>query len=290
ELIPAGDQPAATSHNNTVEPEVMTIEEFNEAGAEYSSRLIRINGLSLNDPEATDGKWKGGSNYKAADREGNEITIRTTLSKGSYIGEALPEGKFDLISIAGFYNNDVQVSPRVKEDIIAKGGDEDDCEAPTNLMYSGSTKITVKWNGSANEYKLALLSKDGKDTVMTKMLTVTEYTFGDEVKPNVEYGWAVASVCENGKLVWAKGKNFQIETANEEAELQADIYPNPTDGVVYIKLAEAARMEIFTLGGTVLRSEELSAGRNELRLDQSGIYFIRLTNGTAATVRRVVVR
>lgn len=288
ELVPSGAQPAATTHNNVVEPQVMTVEELNEKGAEYSSRLIRINGLALSEAE---GNWSGGKSYAAADEAGNDIVIYTTLSHGDYIGEALPEGKFDLIAIAGYRDGTVQVSPRVKEDIMAVGGgDEDDCEAPTNLMYSGSTKITVKWNGSANEYKLALLSKDGKDTVMTKMLTATEYTFGDEVKPNVEYGWAVASVCENGKLVWAKGQNFQIETANEEAELQADVYPNPTDGVVYIKLAENVRMEIFTLGGTVLRSEELAAGRNEIRLDQSGIYFIRLTNGTATTVRRVVVR
>ncbi len=287
ELVPTGNLPQSSTHGNPVEPQVMTVQELNEKGVEYSSRLVKINGLALSEAE---GVWKKSTNYTAFDEDENEIIIRT-LSGGSLIGEEQPEDIFDMVALVGYYDETVQLSPRVKEDIIAAGGgDDEDCQAPTGLTYSGSTKITVKWNGSANEYKLALLSKDGKDTVFTKLLSATEYTFGEEVKPNVEYGWAVASVCENGKLVWAKGKNFQIETANEDLELQAEVYPNPTDGVVYIKVADNARMEIFTLGGIVLRSEELVAGRNEIRLDRSGIYFIRLTNGTATTVRRVVVR
>ena len=83
----------------------------------------------------------------------------------------------------------------------------------------------------------------------------------------------------------------EVSSANEGvAELACRLYPNPTTGVFYVEVAENARMEIFTLGGVVVRSAELRAGKNELRLDQSGIYFVRLTNGTAATVRRVVVR
>ncbi len=291
ELVPAGDQPAATTHGKVVEPQLMTIEDLNEAGAAYSSRLIRINGLTLNETEQTG--WEGGKNYTATDEEGNEITIRTTLSHGSYIGKALPEGKFDLIAIAGIFKGDVQVSPRVAEDIIPAGSG-DECEAPTNLEVLGGdcALVTVKWKGSANEYKLVLLSQDGQDTLWSTMLEETEYTFGGEVEKDVEYGWAVASVCADGSLRWARGENFQFTVANENLmeQIVLGVYPNPNNGTLYIELAENARMEIFTVGGVTTRSTELTAGKNEIRFEQSGIFFIRLSNAKGAIVKRVVVR
>ena len=83
----------------------------------------------------------------------------------------------------------------------------------------------------------------------------------------------------------------EVSSANEGvAELACRLYPNPTTGVFYVEVAENARMEIFTLGGVVVRSAELRAGKNELRLDQSGIYFVRLTNGNGTAVKRVIVR
>ncbi|MDE7337995.1 MAG: hypothetical protein K2M92_01780, partial [Bacteroidales bacterium] len=144
ELTPGGNQPEATTHDNVVEPEVMTVEELNEKGAEYSSRLIRINGLLLNE---TEGTWSSNSNttYTATDEAGNEIIIRTILTKGSYVGEALPENKFDLIAIAGYRDGDVQVSPRVKEDIIEK--EVNPCDAPTRLKATVADKsVTLTWN------------------------------------------------------------------------------------------------------------------------------------------------
>lgn len=289
ELLPSGNQPAATTNGNMVTPQVVTIEELDENAAEYSSRLIRINGLTLNNAEGT---WTGSTNYTATDEDGNEITIRTTITKGSYINEELPEGKFDLIAIASIFKGTAQVSPRMAEDIITDGSGGDDCGAPTALNVAidqENLTATATWNGSAANYRVVLLS--GTDTVENATVNNKTYTF-TKAESNVEYGWAVASVCEDGKLVWAKGNRFTIQkTGIENANaLQADVYPNPTDGVVYIRLAENARMEIFTLGGMVLRSEELVAGRNEIRLGQSGIYFIRLSNGSAATVKRVVVR
>ena len=81
------------------------------------------------------------------------------------------------------------------------------------------------------------------------------------------------------------------ESANEASEgLAFRIYPNPTAGVFYVEVAESARMEIFTVGGVMVRSAELRAGKNELRLHQSGIYFIRLMNAHGEAVNRVIVR
>ncbi|MDE7357583.1 MAG: T9SS type A sorting domain-containing protein, partial [Bacteroidales bacterium] len=282
ELIPAGDQPAATTHDNVVEPEEMTIAEFTEAGAEYSSRLIRINGLFLD----STGMWAASKNYVATDEAGNEITIRTTLTNGSYIGDALPEGKFDLIAIAGFFKGAVQVSPRVKEDIIE--AEVNPCDAPTRLKATVADKnVTLTWNGAAEKYRVVVLLD--KDTVCKAVVTEKSHALNN-LKAGV-YSWAVASVCEEGEQ-WAAGDNFEVKVlANEAAEgLAFRLYPNPTTGVFYVEVAESARMEIFTVGGVMVRSAELRAGKNELRLDRSGIYFVRLMNAHGAAVNRVIVR
>ena len=293
ELIPSGDQPASTTHNNKVEPEVMTVEELNEAGAEYSSRLIRLNGLTLDNVE---GVWTGGQSYVATDEEGNTITIRTTLTRGSYVGQELPEGKFDLIALAGIFKGDVQVSPRVAEDIITVGGgngnddgdDDNECEAPTQLKATVlDNGVTLTWNGEAEQYRVVVLL--GEDTVCNE--TVTYKVHPLTTLREGTYSWAVASVCEDGEQ-WADGEDFTFtSTANEASvELACRLYPNPTSGAFYVEVAESVRMEIFTVGGVMLCSAELRAGKNEIRLDRSGIYFVRLTDGTAATVKRVVVR
>ncbi|MCM1170125.1 MAG: chitobiase/beta-hexosaminidase C-terminal domain-containing protein [Bacteroides sp.] len=293
ELLPEGDQPAATTHDNAVEPQVMTVEELKEKGADYSSRLIRINGLTLGETEET--AWKGSQSYTATDEAGNELTIRTTITQGSYIGETLPEGKFDLIAIAGIFKGTVQVSPRVKTDIVAEGGDDpDECAAPTSLKVTIDNEAetaTASWKGAASEYKVVLLAvNNSKDTVEQLAVKTKSYTF-KAVKANVEYAWAVASVCEDGDH-WTKGQNFTIKkVANEGMDrIVAGIYPNPTDGLVYVELTESARMEIFTVGGLVIRTAELTAGKNEVMLNQSGIYFIRLSNAKGSIVKRVVVR
>ncbi|MDE7337697.1 MAG: T9SS type A sorting domain-containing protein, partial [Bacteroidales bacterium] len=106
------------------------------------------------------------------------------------------------------------------------------------------------------------------------------------------YSWAVASICKGG-LAWANGEDFVVkeESANEASEgLAFRIYPNPTTGVFYVEVAESARMEIFTVGGVMIRNAELSEGKNEIRLDRSGIYFVRLTGAHGAAVNRVIVK
>ena len=290
QLIMTGNLPEASSHNHTVEPQVVSIEELEADIEKYCSRLVRINDLRLVEAE---GEWGGNTDNMATDANENTINIRTFVRNGSFVGTAKPSGTFDLIALAGIYNDQIQVSPRVASDILSEGGSGDECTAPTGLkvtVNSENLTATASWNGSAASYKVILLN--GSDTLASAAVSSRTYTFGEEAEPNVEYGWAVASVCEDGSLMWTKGENFIIRpTANENAaSLQADIYPNPNNGTMYIDLTENARMEVFTATGLNLRSEELTAGKTPINLNGSGIYFIRLSNPTGATVKRVVVR
>ncbi|MCM1532156.1 MAG: chitobiase/beta-hexosaminidase C-terminal domain-containing protein [Bacteroides sp.] len=85
---------------------------------------------------------------------------------------------------------------------------------------------------------------------------------------------------------------YTIETANEGRELAGvRLYPNPTDGNFSVEAPVAAKVEIFSANGVIVKSFTMAAGVEEVRLNNSGIYFVRLTaeNGQAA-VKRVIVR
>ncbi|MCM1532160.1 MAG: chitobiase/beta-hexosaminidase C-terminal domain-containing protein [Bacteroides sp.] len=81
-------------------------------------------------------------------------------------------------------------------------------------------------------------------------------------------------------------------SANEGRELAGvRLYPNPTEGNFSVEAPVAVKVEIFASNGVIVKAFTMSAGVEEVRLNNSGIYFVRLTaeNGQVA-VKRVVVR
>lgn len=81
-----------------------------------------------------------------------------------------------------------------------------------------------------------------------------------------------------------------VPTANEARETIASrLYPNPTSGMFYLDIERDARVDIFSANGALVESIELTAGLHEMNLDHKGIYFIRISNGKAVTVKRVIV-
>lgn len=168
------------------------------------------------------------------------------------------------------------------------------CEAPSNLQSEnpGCSPIYVSWEGSAPAYLIALLSADGMDTVFRDTITENSYEFFEQMETETEYGWAVASLCEDGRVLWTKADhNIRLELSNEEMDFfQTRIYPNPSSGFFHIEISNNAKVDVFTANGTLIQSKEWTAGLHEVVLENNGIYFIRISQGGHSTVKRVVVR
>ena len=168
------------------------------------------------------------------------------------------------------------------------------CEAPSNLQSEnpGCSPIYVSWEGSAPAYLIALLSADGMDTVFRDTITENSYEFFEQMETETEYGWAVASLCEDGRVLWTKADhNIRLELSNEEMDFfQTRIYPNPSSGLFHIEISNNAKVDVFTANGTLIQSKEWTAGLHEVVLENNGIYFIRISQGGHSTVKRVVVR
>lgn len=82
------------------------------------------------------------------------------------------------------------------------------------------------------------------------------------------------------------------KSANENNELAGvSVYPNPSNGEFNVVVPVRAEVEIFAANGAVVKRFAVAEGTTQVRLNNSGVYFVRFTaqNGQVA-VKRVVVR
>lgn len=283
----------ASAHDHEIHITDATVAEINADPVAYQSALIRVKNVSFEESGEFALTENGrGVNYSLL--QGEDILVfRTEFADADYIGTAIPEGSLDITGIMTQYNEDAQLSARSLADIVPADTTGSECEAPSNLEVVNpgcNPTVVVNWEGSAASFVVALMNADASDTLLMDTVEAQTYEFVD-ITPDVEYGWAVASLCEDGSLLWTRGENFQVTLANEGLEaMDVRLYPNPTSGRFYLETDRDARVEVFSANGSLIESFDLNAGLNEMNLRQKGVYFVRVSNGTASTVKRVVVR
>lgn len=292
----------ASAHDHEIHITDATVAEINADPVAYQSALLRVKNVRFEESGEFALTENGrGVNYSLL--RGEDILVfRTEFADADYIGTAIPEGSLDITGIMTQYNEDAQLSARSLADIVPADTTGSECEAPSNLQVECTTRPTdpyfdtyeynahFTWEGSASAYLFMVIQSS--DTV--QMDTVTD-TFADitiaEVKWVITRGeWAVASICEDGSLAWSETLPFEI-TENQTMEaMDVRLYPNPTSGRFYLETDRDARVEVFSANGSLIESFDLNAGLNEMNLRQKGVYFVRVSNGKASTVKRVVVR
>ncbi|MDE5544461.1 MAG: chitobiase/beta-hexosaminidase C-terminal domain-containing protein, partial [Bacteroidales bacterium] len=78
--------------------------------------------------------------------------------------------------------------------------------------------------------------------------------------------------------------------ANETEELAGvSLYPNPNDGLFHISVPVDAQVEVFTVGGQLVERLALTAGTHSLRVENSGLYFVRVRANGQVTIQKVLV-
>lgn len=98
---------------------VTVAELLGENGMDYQNALVRIDGVIF----AETGSFEENTSYNISD--GTSTIVFRTNREGSYLGEAIPTEEVSVIGYIGWYNNQAQILPRVKEDIFTPSANED---------------------------------------------------------------------------------------------------------------------------------------------------------------------
>lgn len=98
---------------------VTVAELLGENGMDYQNALVRIDGVIF----AETGSFEENTSYNISD--GTSTIVFRTNREGSYLGEAIPTEEVSVIGYIGWYNDQAQILPRVKEDIFTPSANED---------------------------------------------------------------------------------------------------------------------------------------------------------------------
>lgn len=86
-------------------------------------------------------------------------------------------------------------------------------------------------------------------------------------------------------------KKDEEDVANSmESAMKVHVYPNPSSGIFYVELPDNSRMEIFSATGRLVESRPVVSGKQEVNLEHSGLYLIRVVKGDRWMVKRILVR
>jgi len=133
---PTLNSPAATSHNNVIVPQLVTIADLNNNQETYQSHLVRLNNVHYDN--AT-GDYAAQTSYNLLDNTGT-ITMRTQFSDADYILNPTPmhTGNFDMYVIVTQYNTTAQVTPRMLSDFNPPTANDDEFNVPMGIALKGN--------------------------------------------------------------------------------------------------------------------------------------------------------
>jgi len=147
-----------------------------------------------------------------------------------------------------------------------------------------------------NIYRSELVTKDAELIAEVPYTGASIYEYYDDLNEAGEYEYEITSVYIRGNEqceseITAIGD--LIVTAVDENNTSISVYPNPTDGIVFVQTVHAPslRITVSNLLGQTLQ-ETTTQGNATLDLSgfEAGIYFIRIETKSEMMVRKVTVR
>ena len=112
-----------------------------------------------------------------------------------------------------------------------------------------------------------------------------EYTY---TVSHSEYKWVtgeitIADADESVDVV------LETVTDVEDLAYAIEIFPNPSEGKVYIFSSKALNLEVLDLSGKILDSR-IFTGKTELNLKTSGMYFLKFTDENGSRIEKIIIQ
>ena len=173
----------------------------------------------------------------------------------------------------------LNVTPRAAQPEISGDNDLDVRLTPTTT-YTITNDVMVGFSIEPEEAGTLAPANDGKSVVVT---------WSDTYKGNVVLTATPVSECNNGEGAFSI--NVKNSTGVDEFGIEANLYPNPTNGNVTIEAEGMNRITVVNEVGQVVYNAEVNDNMVILNMSQfgTGVYMIRIYTENGMGVKRVSV-
>lgn len=167
------------------------------------------------------------------------------------------------------------------------------CNAPTDLSARVEEEtVFITWSRPADyvqSYRVIRTdNQTGEETVIEGVL---EETYSEQVAGTYDLSFQVKANyggCESALATTAEGEDF-VKVTNlgvGEADANIRVYPNPTDGVLYILADSPCRCKVYDLvGQTVLETERHTIDLSGLA---DGVYLLKVSTANGVLVQKII--
>ena len=186
-----------------------------------------------------------------------------------------PRNRFPNLKIASLRISDRYIT-------CVKNITENDPSWDGKVFFPTMAPVVLE-NSNGTDYHLPIVVAQSDTAANPESDPVDFYYFGnDAVISESDYkeyaGFLNADKCE-----------ITIGQA-EQKESSINIFPNPTDGVIYIETTEIiSNLNVIDASGKVIYNERNVSGRHQIRLDP-GVYVVLFQEGMEYFTERIVVR
>lgn len=152
---------------------------------------------------------------------------------------------------------------------------------PQEMPYPASFTWEAPANGEALHYEIY---RNSKFMGITEELAFTDETTADSVC----YIYSIRPIYEECNGLMSHMEVHYIVDINENSEIKASIYPNPSQDNFNIVCENMTTITVYNVMGAMIMNSQVNSNRYTISDLESGVYFINIETNNGKVVRKIV--
>ena len=284
ELHPLEDPGAATSTGNTIEPQVVSIYEFNQHFSDYASEFVKVEGVGF---AQAGGSFANGVNYKMG-IPGDSTYLRVHFYSTTLTGMSIP-AKADVQGIALWDYNIAKIAPRNGDDLFPVSSVATLSDLLVNsVSLEGFDPAEISYN---MELPFGTTGIPALEGVPGDESASIQYAMPVNLTGTVEERTATITVTSADEMnVTTYTIVFSVNTGIELHDgTGVKLYPVPAASKLYIAGLQGNHdIRIINLLGSVVKTATVNGANAEIDISdlRAGVYVLRTGELTLRFVKK----